>query len=126
MEAALYGICTGTAISSMLLWFSCLRKIMTGDKFAIYVREDNAVDIADNNHGNAVCARFQSGKIAEISNAQKGTGCDVTEGRAAEKLTRHKDNIDNVFLVSGKFCRYGRFHEGERIRNEKTFKFCNI
>ena len=56
MEAALYGICTGIMISSMLLWFSCFTKIMTGDKFTYMFREDNAVDIADNNHGNAVCA----------------------------------------------------------------------
>lgn len=96
MEAALYGICTGIMISSMLLWFSCFTKIMTGDKFTyMFGKIMPSISLII-----TMVMRFVpdfKGKIAEISNAQKGIGCDVTEGRAAEKV-RHGIKITSIMF----------------------------
>ncbi len=122
MEAALYGICTGIMISSMLLWFSCFTKIMTGDKFTyMFGKIMPSISLII-----TMVMRFVPDFKGKIQCTERHRLRCHRRKSGRKSQTWHKDNIDNVFLVSGKFRRYGRFHEGERIRSEKTFKFCNI
>lgn len=96
LEAAVYGICTGIMISSVMLWFSCFTKVMTGDKFTyIFGKVIPSVSLII-----TMVMRFVPDfreKITEISDAQKGIGCDISEGKLREKV-RHGIKITSVML----------------------------
>lgn len=85
LEAAIYGCVAGFMLGTVLLWFSCYNKIMTGDKFAyLFGRITPAISLIF-----SMVMRFVPNfkmQMQKIANAQKCIGRNVTDGKIKEKV----------------------------------------
>lgn len=84
MEAMLYGIMTGVLLASVMMWFACFGKVMTGDKLMyLFGRVVPAAAMIF-----TMVLRFIPAyrkQIVKISDAQKGLNKSLTDGKAADR-----------------------------------------
>lgn len=97
LEAVIYGLMTGLMLATVLMWFTCFNRIMTGDKL-IYIsgRAMPAISLIF-----SMALRFIPGyrmQIKKISDAQKCIGRDVSEGKLKDKI-RHGIKIISIMFT---------------------------
>ena len=97
MEATVYGLMTGILLASVMMWFICFGKVMTGDKLMyIFGRMIPAASMIF-----TMVMRFIPAyrkQIAKISEAQKGMGKSLTDGKAADRA-RHGMKIVSIMFT---------------------------
>ena len=96
LEAAVYGMCMAFMLASVMMWFSCYNRIMTGDKFVyLFGRIMPAISLII-----SMVMRFVPNyktQAKRISDAQKCIGRDVTNGTFRQKA-RHGVKIVSVMF----------------------------
>lgn len=97
LESILYGIATGLMFTSVILWFSCYNAVMTSDKFMyLFGRIIPATSLIFSMVLRFV-PRFKA-QIAQISNAQKCVGRDVSSGTYLQRA-RHGMKILSIMVT---------------------------
>lgn len=97
LEAIAYGGCIALMLASVLMWFSCYNKIMTGDKLVyLFGRIMPAISLIL-----SMVMRFVPNyrtQIKKISDAQKCIGRDVSNGTVMQRA-RHGIKIISVMFT---------------------------
>lgn len=97
MEAMIYGIMTGVLLASVMMWFACFGKVMTGDKLMyLFGRIIPAASMIF-----TMVMRFipvYRNKIAKISDAQKGMNRSLTDGKVTDRA-RHGIKIVSIMFT---------------------------
>ena len=97
LESTLYGMAAATMLITVIAWFSCFNKVMTGDKIVyLFGRAIPALSLIL-----AMSLRFVPrfrAQIKIVSNAQKCIGRDVTKGRVLQKA-RHGIKILSIMVT---------------------------
>lgn len=96
LEATAYGMCIAFMLASVMMWFSCYNRIMTGDKFVyLFGRIMPAMSLII-----SMVMRFVPNyktQAKKISDAQKCIGRDVTNGTFKQRA-RHGTKIVSVMF----------------------------
>ncbi len=96
LESILYGIAIAIMFGSVILWFSCVNKIMTADKLMhIFGRMAPALSLMLSMILRFV-PRFKS-QIDKISKGQKAIGRDISDGSLKDRI-RHGIKILSIMI----------------------------